>query len=101
MINSVSTVNQGAAGGQQVMATQIGSVLGISVLSGIATSHPVTGAAPAWILAYLVGGAVAVGAALLGLALSRHDRRAAARADAAIEAARLSQTAIPDLEQAP
>jgi MFS family permease len=104
MINSVSTENQGAAGGQQVMATQIGSVLGISVLSGIATGHPVTGVAPAWILAYLVGGAVGVGAVLLGLVLSRHDRRAAARADAAnaaLEVASLDPTPVPDLEQTP
>jgi len=101
MINSVSTENQGAAGGQQVMATQIGSVLGISVLGGIATGHPVTGTAPAWILAYLVGGVVAVGAVLLALVLGRRDRRMSAQADAVIEAARLSQTSIPDLEQTP
>jgi MFS family permease len=101
MINSVSTENQGAAGGQQVMATQIGSVLGISVLGGIATGHPVTGTAPAWILAYLVGGVVAVGAVLLALVLGRRDRRMSAQADAVIGAASLGQTPIPDLEQAP
>lgn len=101
MINSVRTENQGAAGGQQVMAIQIGSVLGISVLGGIATGHPVTGSAPAWVLAYLVGAVVAVGAVLLALVLARHDRRVTAQAEALIEDASLDQTPVADLEQAP
>jgi MFS family permease len=100
MINSVSTENQGAAGGQQVMATQIGAVLGISVLGGISAGHRVTGSAPAWVLAYAVGAVVAVAAVGLALVLGRHDRRVSARADAAIETASLGQTPIPDLEQA-
>jgi MFS family permease len=100
MINSVSTENQGAAGGQQVMATQIGAVLGISVLGGIAAGHRVTGSAPAWVLAYLVGGVVAIVAVGLALVLSRHDRQAAARADDVIEAGGLAQTPVPDFEQA-
>lgn len=94
MINSVSAEDQGAAGGQQVMATQIGSVLGISVLSGIATGHPVTGVAPAWILAFLVGGVVAVGGVLLALLLGRHDRGVSTQPDAAVEAVLL----VSDLE---
>jgi MFS family permease len=94
MINSVSPEDQGAAGGQQVMATQIGSVLGISVLSGIATGHPVTGIAPAWILAFLVGGVVAVGGVLLALLLARHDRGVSTQPDAAVEAVLL----VSDLE---
>jgi MFS family permease len=100
MINSVSTENQGAAGGQQVMATQIGAVLGISVLGGIAAGHRVTGAAPAWVLAYLIGGILAVGAVVLALVLARHDRRSAARALAVIEAPGQDLTPVPDLEQA-
>ena len=100
MINSVPTEHQGAAGGQQVMATQIGSVLGISVLGGIAAGHRVTGSAPAWVLAYLVGGAVSVFAVVLALVLARKDRQTAARADAAIAAATQRQTPLPDLEQA-
>jgi MFS family permease len=100
MINSVSTENQGAAGGQQVMATQIGAVLGISVLGGISAGHRVTGSAPAWVLAYAVGAVVAVAAVGLALVLGRHDRRVPARADAAIETASLGQTPVPDLEQA-
>jgi MFS family permease len=100
MINSVSTENQGAAGGQQVMATQIGAVLGISVLGGIAAGHRVTGAAPAWVLAYLVGGLLAVGAVVLALVLARHDRRSAARALAVAEAPGRDMAPVPDLEQA-
>jgi len=99
MINSVSTENQGAAGGQQVMATQIGAVLGISVLGGISAGHRVTGSAPAWVLAYAVGGVVALVAVGLALVLGRHDRRVLARADAVIEAAS-DDAPVPDLEQA-
>ena len=94
MINTVRPEDQGAAGGQQAMATQIGSVLGISVLSGIATGHPVTGIAPAWILAFLVGGVVAVGGVLLALLLGRHDRGVTTQPDAVAEAVLL----VSDLE---
>jgi MFS family permease len=94
MINSVSAEDQGAAGGQQFMATQIGAVLGISVLGGIAAGHRVTGNAPAWVLAYLVGGGVAVLAVGLALLLSRHDRQAAAQAHADAEAASLAEAPV-------
>ena len=99
MINSVPTEDQGAAGGQQFMATQIGAVLGISVLGGIAASHRVTGDAPAWVLAYLVGGGVAVLAVGLALLLSRHDRRAAAQAHADAEAAGRAEAPVPEFER--
>jgi MFS family permease len=91
MINSVPVEDQGAAGGQQVMATQIGAVLGISVLGGIAAGHRVTGSAPAWVLAYVIGGAGAIAAVVLALALARHDRRAPAQADPDAEAAALAE----------
>jgi MFS family permease len=99
MINSVSSEDQGAAGGQQFMATQIGAVLGISVLGGIAAGHRVTGSAPAWVLAYLVGAAVAVLAVGLALLLSRHDRKAAAQADDDAEAASLAEPPVPVFER--
>ena len=67
----------------------------------VAPAIPVTGSAPAWVLAYLVGAVVAVGAVLLALMLSRHDRRVAARAEALIEAVSLDQAPVADLEQAP
>jgi MFS family permease len=101
MINSVSTENQGAAGGQQVMATQIGSVLGVSILGGIATGHPVTGSAPAWVLAYLVGAVAAVGAVLLALTLARRNRRDTAQAVSLIEPEIFDDVPVLDLEQAP
>jgi MFS family permease len=100
MINSVGTDSQGAAGGQQAMATQIGAVLGISVLTGIAAGHRVTGTAPAYVLAYLVGGAVAICAVLLALVLSRYDRKVAAQ-EHADAGALISETPVSDLEHAP
>jgi len=99
MINSGATESQGAAGGQQAMATQIKAVLGISVLTGIAAGHRVTGTAPAYVLAYLVKGALAIGAVLLALLLGRHDRTAAAQAHADTEAPG-SETPAPDPDQA-
>jgi MFS family permease len=99
MINSVSTENQGAAGGQQVMATQIGSVLGISVLGGIAAGHRVTGTAPAWVLAYVAGGIAAVGAVVLALLLARRDR-AAAQAEAGAADLSRGGTPVPGLAHA-
>jgi MFS family permease len=100
MINSVGTESQGAAGGQQAMATQIGSVLGISVLGGIAAGHRVTGSAPAYVVAYLVGGVAAIGAVLLALLLGRHDRQAATLTHADLEAPGRRETPRPDFEQA-
>jgi MFS family permease len=100
MINSVGVDSQGAAGGQQAMATQIGAVLGISVLTGIAAGHRVTGTAPAYVVAYLVGAALAIGAVLLALLLGRHDRTAATHEHADSEAPG-NETPVPDLEQAP
>jgi MFS family permease len=97
MINSVRTQEQGAAGGQQVMAMQIGSVLGISVLGGIAAGHRVTGSAPAWVLAYVVGGVVSAVAVGLALVLARHDRHAATQANA--DAASLAAVPVPAVEQ--
>jgi MFS family permease len=97
MINSVRTEEQGAAGGQQVMAMQIGSVLGISVLGGIAAGHRVTGSAPAWVLAYVVGGVVSAVAVGLALVLARHDRHAATQANA--DAASLAAVPVPAVEQ--
>jgi MFS family permease len=99
MINSVRTEDQGAAGGQQVMATQIGSVLGISLLGGIAAGHRVTGSAPAWVLAYAIGGVVAVIAVGLALLLARHDRRAAAQEHPEVDAVSLAEVPVPDFER--
>ena len=82
MINAVDEDDQGSAGGQQAMATQIGAVLGISVLSGVAAGHPAHGGAPAYVLAYVIAGAVAVAAIALALRLGRFDRTSVATAPA-------------------
>ena len=55
-----------------------------------------TGSAPAWVLAYLVGGGVAVLAVGLALLLSRHDRQAAAQAHANAEAPSLAEVPVPE-----
>ena len=60
LINSVSPEDYGSAAGLQVMFTQIASVLGLSVLGGVAAGRGTAGHAPYYVVAYLIGGAVAV-----------------------------------------
>lgn len=79
MINAVHEDEQGSAGGQQAMATQIGAVLGISVMSGVAAGHPTSGSAPSYVLAYVIAAAASVAAVLLAVHLSRYERKRATR----------------------
>ena len=60
LINSVTPEDYGSAAGLQVMFTQIASVLGLSVLGGVAAGRGTAGHAPYYVVAYLIGGAVAV-----------------------------------------
>ena len=70
LINSVRPEDYGSAAGLQVMFTQIFSVLGLSVLGGVAAGRSTAGHAPSYVLAYLIGGAVAV----IGVGLSLYLR---------------------------
>jgi MFS family permease len=60
LINSVRAEDYGSAAGLQVMFTQIFSVLGLSVLGGVAAGRSTAGHAPYYVAAYLIGGVVAV-----------------------------------------
>jgi MFS family permease len=71
MINSVPAADPGLAGGLQAMLIQVGSVLGIGILGGIAAAHKVTGHAPSYVLAYLIGAGGAVVAVVPALLLRR------------------------------
>jgi formate-dependent nitrite reductase membrane component NrfD len=51
------------------MFTQIAAVLGISVLGGIAAGRQTSGHASYYVLAYLIGGIIAIGAVLLAVLL--------------------------------
>jgi MFS family permease len=77
LINSVNAEDYGSAAGLQAMFTQIGSVLGLSVLGGMAAGRGTSGHAPYYVLAYLIGGAVAIVAVLLATLLNTRisDRR--------------------------
>jgi predicted MFS family arabinose efflux permease len=70
LINSVSAEDYGSAAGLQAMFTQIGSVLGLSVLGGMAAGRGTSGHAPYYVLAYLIGGAVAVVAVVIAVLLN-------------------------------
>jgi len=70
LINSVSAEDYGSAAGLQAMFTQIGSVLGLSVLGGMAAGRGTSGHAPYYVLAYLIGGAVAIVAVVLAVLLN-------------------------------
>jgi predicted MFS family arabinose efflux permease len=69
LINSVSAEDYGSAAGLQVMFTQIASVLGLCVMGGLAAGRSASGHAPSYVLAYLIGGAVAVVAVFLSVYL--------------------------------
>jgi MFS family permease len=70
LINSVRPEDYGSAAGLQVMFTQIFSVLGLSVLGGVATHGSTAGHAPSYVEAYLIGGVVAI----IGVGLSVYLR---------------------------
>jgi MFS family permease len=70
LINSVSAEDYGSAAGLQAMFTQIGSVLGLSVLGGMAAGRGTSGHATYYVLAYLIGGAVAIVAVVLAVLLN-------------------------------
>jgi MFS family permease len=70
LISSVSAEDYGSAAGLQAMFGQIGSVLGLSVLGGMAAGRGTSGHAPYYVLAYLIGGAVAIVAVFLAALLN-------------------------------
>src|SRR5262249_18333383 len=69
LISSVAPEDYGSAAGVQVLFTQIASVLGLSVLAGVATRGGTGGHAPSYTLAYLMGAVVALGAIFLAVCL--------------------------------
>lgn len=69
LISSVSAEDYGSAAGLQAMFTQIAAVLGISVLGGMAAGRGISGHAPYYVLAYLIGGAIAIVAIFLAVLL--------------------------------
>ena len=69
LISSVSAEDYGSAAGLQAMFTQIAAVLGISVLGGMAAGRETSGHAPYYVLAYLIGGAIAIVAIFLAVLL--------------------------------
>ncbi len=71
LINTVSPEEYGSAAGLQVMFTQISSVLGLSVLGGVAAGKGTAGHAPYYVVAYLIGAGVAVIAVFLAVYLNR------------------------------
>ena len=68
LISSVAPEDYGSAAGVQVMFTQIASVLGLSVLAGVATRGGQAVSAP-YTVAYLIGAVVALGAIFLAVYL--------------------------------
>jgi DHA2 family multidrug resistance protein-like MFS transporter len=70
LINSVTAEDYGSAAGLQDMFTQIASVLGLCVMGGVAAGRGTSGHAPSYVLAYLIGGAVAVVAIFLSVYLN-------------------------------
>jgi MFS family permease len=70
LISSVAPEDYGSAAGVQVMFTQIASVLGLSVLVGVATRGGTSVHGPSYALAYLIGAAVAIGAIVLAAYLN-------------------------------
>jgi MFS family permease len=73
LINSVNAEDYGSAAGLQVMFTQIASVLGLSVMGGLAAGQRTSGHAPYYVLAYLIGGTVAIVAVFLAVYLNAHS----------------------------
>ena len=70
LISSVAPEDYGSAAGVQVMFTQIASVLGLSVLAGVANRGKAGGHAPSYTEAYLIGAVVALGAISLAVYLN-------------------------------
>jgi predicted MFS family arabinose efflux permease len=70
LISSVSAEDYGSAAGLQAMFTSIALVLGLSVLGGVAAGKGTSGHAPSYVLAYLIGGAVAIVAVFLAVWLN-------------------------------
>jgi MFS family permease len=70
LISSVSAEDYGSAAGLQAMFTQIAAVLGIAVLGGMAAGRETSGHAPYYVLAYLIGGIVAIVAIFLAVWLN-------------------------------
>ena len=70
LISSVRGDDYGSAAGLQAMFTQIASVLGIAVLGGMAAGRGTSGHAPYYVLAYLIGGIVAIVAIFLAVWLN-------------------------------
>ena len=70
LISSVSVEDYGSAAGLQAMFTQIAAVLGIAVLGGMAAGRDTSGHAPYYVLAYLIGGIVAIVAVFLAVWLN-------------------------------
>lgn len=71
VMNSVGVEDYGSAAGLQVMFTQIAAVLGLSVLGGVAAGRGTSGHAPYFVLAFMLGGAVALAALFLAVYLNR------------------------------
>jgi MFS family permease len=69
LINSVDPEDYGSAAGLQVMFIQIASVLGLSVMGGVAAGRGTSGHAPRYVVAYLIGGVVAIVAIFLAVYL--------------------------------
>jgi MFS family permease len=70
LISSVPAEDYGSAAGLQAMFTQIAAVLGIAVLGGMAAGRGTSGHAPYYVLAYLIGGIVAIVAIFLAVWLN-------------------------------
>jgi MFS family permease len=70
LISSVGAEEYGAVAGLQAMFTQIAAVLGITVLGGIAAGRETSGHAPYYVLAYLIGGIIAIAAIFLAALLN-------------------------------
>jgi predicted MFS family arabinose efflux permease len=70
LISSVNPEDYGSAAGVQSMFTQIASVLGLSVLAGVASRGGTSVHAHSFALAYLIGAVVAVGSIVLAAYLN-------------------------------
>jgi MFS family permease len=70
LISSVSAEDYGSAAGLQAMFNGIALVLGLSVLGGVAAGRGTSGHAPYYVLAYLIGGIIAIVAVFLAVLLN-------------------------------
>ena len=78
------------------MFTQIASVLGLSVLAGVATGGGTGGHAPTYTLAYLIGAVVAIGAILLAVCLKTRVPETALRSGRSTRSEPVEHGAIPN-----